>query len=1675
DAGQRPLHEGWLKPGSPEVIAAEGQFEQQYCLGGADLLAACQAVRKEFAALPPSADKPAAVRRRLVILLGSGIDTMWDAPNAPRPVSRLNRLVESCGQELKLAEVEFWAANVLADPVVDPTRISSRFGGQGFFQFGGSGRNWNPREAEVNRHALLNLLTEQTRGRYFDVANKPTDQRRFFEWMLAGLPSSYKISQLQVAAIDAKGVRQAVDVYSPANVLPGETVRVTGRMAAADKIKLSYSVSESNQPGAKQELELTAAVNATDHMVGRYWAEQRLEHLNRIDLANTSSSPTDARDAIVRLSREWSLLTPQTAFLVLETEKEYVTWNVPRTARRQYWAAAGVPPVLPLPVNWLVANAPEKILAAYKPFAKPAPNPTPENKRPEDAQNWRELIRIGQRALAQERYESVESTLVWLRSMRADVTPEFKELERQYRLVLSQKGALADFGLRRHWFDFNDPPATPRFGLGQLLTTAPSISAAYRKDHPLAEALLTEIDLPGGKMTLDDFANLLEGQLGVDVLIDKVKLEEETITTNTVEQFPILHRVSVANALSHVLSPKHLIYREEPGRLIITTAADGSWQKRSRFFPIADLIDAKPDFDLDDLVDPVQDRDDTVRHRIEDKLRKHVKLKYEDFSLDQIAELLREELGENVFINKVKLEEETIASDTADMSGEFGTFPLADALKYILEPKNLTYEIRQEALVITTKFDGTAGKTLKLYPAEGLIHRNLVNLPVRKKSVTDWLELQRIRRSQMSRFMGGFGGGMGGMGGGMGGMGGGMGGMGGGGFGGGGGSNVPAPRSPQPTEVATNDKPIGVSENGVPVASNENTPEPVAVPKPSSPSEVALDPIIPHIDAEPLDRLDLDFEFSATTPSRLGSEVDEMMMNIIRFTGGEEWGAPWAQVSGEGGRIRFFYPSFCFVVRHNELAHQEIETYLKDLRDAQNRRNADPRIALLKPAEIVTPEDRQADVDSLVHLILQVIGGEEVGAPWAQVSGEGGEIFADPVRGLYVRHEKTTLEEVERLLLELRRARYFALHKTRPWEKFRPARDGRMSLLPANWIGAESKLAPDQQQQIVNQATAQELDLLKVRKEFLAGSWTSADQISETKPNLTLQRAPDGRLRVTGRDFEIRLNGAEASLLDFGLRVQEYGLWGQSVREWLDVEIPNWPHRSNQELAELFDITLVPQTVTNDQTPTTQTLRFVPTALKRYPIWIDVTFDLKSGWPTEWMATNRGKTSQHYRFTVEANGNAKGEPILVCTSASSSQQRWMSLADQAPSEIPLPNAKVDGLLNLDLRPQAAQDQTGLPGFTQLRERRYEEAARQFKLLLQTHPGQPLIQFLLAWSLEHQSPAAPPGEVQKAYGEAVRIGPRKFVDFLTLRHPATANSDEFYSILNQQPKASRTLQDELNLLHRALANKYPELAVEHAEAAWNMRPQSEAAQFEIIKLLVKSNLENNNVAGALQWVQTWRNRDTKLPSSQLVFLLDIVEAHGPSPAVHLIYEDLIKHPDSSKLTIQERRDLFYRLYRFIPQSGVEAIARWSTMLQACELLSPTTNTAETEMSQLLGELHVARNELNQEQVSQLIAVARFPLHKQQIRAYWAGQMQDLSAAAAEYWQLYKEGYAFEEELVTAILRLNEAGASGKAVILAESRLRSGQVLSTKGRERLAHAYDQLNRPDAAKRVRSVPEN
>ena len=1598
DVVARPMHEGWLQTHVPESVAAYQKFEQQICIGATDMWATCQAVAPQLADRDPA-------HRPIVIYIGDGLHSVDEGA--------LPTLAQRCAEEVTKTGAALFTINALPPPKLSlrspPSQRWINTQGQGFFQFGpeslGRGTvatdpDQTTSSGEFDGRLFLSSLSRQAGGRHFDFSDADGDRARLFEWVLAGVPTPTKIENLQIAGCEA------IDVYSPANLLPGEPFRIVGRrLGAVESLEISYQIA--NTPGAAQvqKLVLTANKDAADHLVGRYWAAQRLRCLQGIFAAPVKGGGNaDAAKLIVSLSREWSLLTPQTAFLVLETEDDYKRWNVPRQGRRRYWSAQDVPTVKPLPNDWLVEIKPverERKIRAWQGTGIEALD---------------QQLDAATAAYTAEDNELATRILDRLSQHRAAVISDQYQSLRQ-GIAKRLPPVFHTLGVKQAWFEPDEMRLPLPIGTALRLADTESLTAEFRQDHPLAEYMLQEINLPARDMSLVEFARFLTKELGIKVEIDQVKFDEESIDQNERRPIPRLKNLSALNAIRHVLNDVNADVIEEPRRLLITTKTECMVKRQLAYFPIQDLVSKNPQFDVARLQDPLSTRSAAVARRIESKLKKLTSIHFEEACLDDLAERLRQESGENVVIRKYKLEEESTRTDATIISCDYDNVPLGDVLTWLLNRQNLMYTIDHEAITLTTKTDGYYDRRpTGLYSANGLLYRStrdVPGFPLPRRPRNNWGQWGQLG-------FGGFGGGfpaMGGMGGGMG-------------LGGGG----------------------AAAETGIPLIEvfSAGNDEPRAVESPPQQPPAPNFDVYTHPNWNAPWNVSPWWRRSIPVPSEQVDDVAyEMWSDIQDQTGGYP-DSPWMEDDGDGGDVRFFYPSLAFVIQQTGQTHLEIEQFFRQRRELEARQVPNPNLVPVGPHDALSRNE--TDVESLVQIIESMTGGSP-DSPWYEFDGEGGTISYDrPRMALAIRQTSQALGEVRTLLMQLRRERYALRHQTRPWEN--SLRHGpQRGLFDAEWLAraadSDDAAAP---------ATEPELAALQVRRELPAGQWKwTTGTLSSSE--MTLRTAAD-RLQLNWSDWEVRLQGNQGSAYAPQLRYAELGTWGNALRDWLDVKLVFWPHRSNRELASLFHVLPLPADK-RDQ-PNHVRLQFTVAKPDKQPVWMHLVYDKTTGLPVAWEAYRQSALVQKFTFQPEMQA---GQLVRLKVRQETPAGQLLGMGEWTPlgekhAAISDPTDLPAGTLTIDGRANVPESLTAFEaGWQHLRRGQHALAKVEFRKVLREHPTHPLAQFCLAWSLNHQPRGVQDEELLAAYAAATQSGSSEFVRSL-MRLDADQLSDrQRYELLNARQINRRDLQDELVLAKLSLNLHAPQTALTHAQAAWDRKPADIPLRTEVSQLIIESQLRLDNLKGALAQYERCQ-LDPPLGPEQLMKLLETFESFRRAGEVVPLYEQLLQRQDRS-ITSDMRRSLLKRSAEV--RSGLE---RWRSLLSALELAPPNSKDAGAELLGLTKELTAHRDPAP---AGILAAQAKSAAHRQALQLVQANVTADLDAAQKMYWQLHQEGFLFRDDSLLVAGRLIESQHPEQAVAVIEALVRARVTLKREQRKILAQAYTLTDRPLDAQRA------
>ncbi|HUT35483.1 MAG TPA: VIT domain-containing protein [Planctomycetota bacterium] len=143
----------------------------------------------------------------------------------------------------------------------------------------------------------------------------------------------------------------------PDTLVAGEELVVVGRYRKAGELKVA--IQRPGQPDATASFKLPET-DSRNAFVARLWARERMEALL------LQPQTEEIAKEITALSQEFTLISPYTSFLVLESDAEYPKWGIDRQKRRRYWEQMGR----------LRTSPPPEELGVRPPLAPP-PEPPP--------------------------------------------------------------------------------------------------------------------------------------------------------------------------------------------------------------------------------------------------------------------------------------------------------------------------------------------------------------------------------------------------------------------------------------------------------------------------------------------------------------------------------------------------------------------------------------------------------------------------------------------------------------------------------------------------------------------------------------------------------------------------------------------------------------------------------------------------------------------------------------------------------------------------------------------------------------------------------------------------------------------------------------------------------------------------------------------------------------------------------------------------------------------------------------------------------------------------------------------------------------------------------------------------------------------------------------------------
>lgn len=1603
DVAARPLGGEWLPGGGTEVETALKQFDQQFSMGGTNLDAAFPEALALF-----EADSP---RRRLVVYVGDGEQS--DA--GPNVDAFRKRLAD------RLQELHAALLGVLV------------------------------RHSNEGRR-LFDSLARAGGGLVFDLAGSALGQRDLAAWLSAGLPSPEKIVQIEIEGA------QPEDLYCPTAWLPDRTLHIFGRISPREKLRLTLTSIRDGKP-VTQQRELTVAPNQDDVFVGRLWAQRKLDQLCWQEPAPDPQRPVHSpqEQQTITLSQEWSLLSPYTAFLVLESEQEYVTWGIDRRQRHRYWKPTDAQPQKPISEEW-VQNAARRV--GWK------SNESEEQRFSQVIRSVRTAIGGGHPSLADRLLDDIRT------SPLAAQSPEFAELSRQAKAGIRRATLLRAIHAYRALFD---PAAseqeTPVLAdvLSQL-AAKPTTDPDFLRRHPYAGPLLKEVTIGGiahaarpprsdgqetkpdtksvdalfnpatpvegplqdvrtalqaeivrqqpprgaarrrlagpvatGDFTLADLTAVLASDPSINVVVDRQALDDLGIDNDTTLSGFGYGRMSLRGYARFLLRQDGLTLLEEPHRLLITTAEDAESRLTTEVYPVADLLLTDHLASRSLLVDPYLDRQVAAEERLRGKLQRPMSVEFSQTPLYDVVKQLAGLLDDTVLVDEKALEDAGRGLDTP-ITAHWREVPAKDSLRWILRDVGLTYTVSGEALVITTPEEAGNHTQTRLHSGRGVVY---------EYAAPPGGEPRRNRDAALSGMaMGGMGGG--GMWGGS--FGGASGGMGGGGFGGSDGRAVSRSDSTA----------VGISSGGEatlrPQAAES---EPASPPSdhPAGQRSTAPTSLSPNERSEPQYTYDVD------TP------IDMISTTISPTT--------WDSVGGPGS-IALFEPTLDFVVSTTEDVHEQIDILFDRLRKlpplSASQRGWRP--ATVHP---VNP-DSPLDFDSVIDLIQTTV----CPTSWDTVGGPGSITVDEPRAALILSQTQDVQDALSNLLTMLRRSRYDALRSDRPWNRVTSGMD---QPLIAPWAAAESSPL---QLSAMPEPKPEELGVLSSRHVPESGLWEWRRTKSDGTGSETLVlRRQAGRLEIRLPDRVLRADGDGAAIAWPRLGLVELGNWGEGVRQVADRWLPWLPHRTNDELARLFCV------AKSDA----GRARLMPTGLPTSAnSWVEAEFAGQTGLPHVWQSQLDGKLTG--RLRVEGSA---GQPMVVMEDGDGKvASRWELVRFEADNvEAPPLDAEWPGLVRLDRRSQEPSvDWSVGKALEAIGKSDWSNASDNLREAMKTRPRHPLLLLLAAWCCEHDPRLGSREEMVTVLKDMARQGLSLLARGVNEDNFPSLSAVQRYEVLSCLPVEIVTAADRDCLAQAAAKAGRLNESLAHAQAA--LQSGNGDRQFErhcaVVELLLRLERANEAVETAQRWAAA-----PHIAPEQLAAMAELLAKHGSQSTADALF---IRSLAGKELTPQERFGLICRRAALC-----QAERRWQLLLEAAETMPADSAGRHQCLAMIVAELVEPRQA---EVAAQLAGRTQDPELKSALMLKQAELSAGPEDQAEIYWQLFEASRLADKCFDSACSAWIRAQQPQRVIEAVERWLRCGKRLSPQAElQELAIAYRLVGREADARRAASndpePPEN
>ena len=1435
---------------------------------------------------------------------------------------------------------------------------------------------------------LMERLAATAGGRVFRIGRSGA-LTEALAWTAAGCAEPVKIVEVK-----AEGVAHD-DLFVPVSWIPGTALHIFGRRKTAEPFKLTLTI---ERAGGREPFEWTLAADPDpdDLFVGRLWAQRKIDLLRALETTDPKAANT--RDQQLALSQEWTLLNDATAFLVLNEEADYAKYGVQRSLRHTYWnpdadmAAVPLPPAL---VKSLDQNPPKSTELTADEFAAALAASRAALKNSAPNQALKSL-------------QGVE------KSPLAKTTPEFAALRDAAKQLLARAELLAALGPQRGWFDRTRAIGFPTGTSDLVWQFVYGYGPSRAHDGPRPSVLFKRVAPPSPEMTLVDFTNWVRETSGLNVLLDEANIVDEGISLDQAVDLRGVHSMPLQDLLENVLTPLLMTSQSEDGSLKLTTRTNAGERLETRLYPVRDLVLSTEPTDMSLLGDADLDGSLLSMRRLEKHLDQKMSVDFEELPLEEALEFVRQGIEDNLLLDRQTLTDEGVALDEP-VSLQLKDMPVRRILKELLEPRQLTMIVDNDAIKITSSSHVGEKLHTRIHAAQGLVH-----------VVPHELQQTLPPPRQTSTFRGPVEPGLPGKAAGARGVDLGMGGA--------TGFGSPNGNLGQATPIA------GFSESLEPGGDAQSADGP----RYSRSSRQSSDGINDWLDVA---------QESQANDSKLGvtpaTKTDSAEM--ISTTTATVEPDSWEDLSGPGS-IVYAPGAHSFLVRQTEAVQNELADFFQQMRALPLAFGEQAGRQLATPQLVGANDVANWDTRQLVKLLSASVQPES----WEDVAGPGSMRIQTSKLVLVVRQTADIHREVRSLLSAMRRARYLARRGV-IWNSFDvvtgpefPVALG-VTEFPSALVPGNSGKAD------LPAAEPGELKALEVLAESVAGvqTWRSIPAAGNGNAMIVRQTAQRSEFEFDGRIA--RIAGTEAAIAYPGLTLVERGAWGPELRKIMDGRLPWLPHRTRRELAELFTVKVIAQ---NDQT--TQLQLALPLGARGDEIVVTVA--RKTGLPTLWESRLAGQPVLRLRF--EELRQAKGKPIWSKVSAEDGAgrqiERWeLASFTELKTEIPPLDEFWPNFAQLDVREQEpAEPRPFVKALQALRGSDWEAVDRAFAAALAKQPRQPLVSFLKAWNLAQRPKNE--ADVVALLTDVARGGAADLIRNIAEGAFLHLSAKEMYAVLLAVPDKQRDPAIWDHLARMAARSGQTDAAIQHVKsaiAAAGPAGDSPERSASLVKLL----LETNQIAAAFQLAQS-RVKRSDIADEDIPALVDLFSRASAAPEAQKLIAAALAHPGAAGPTRQK----FLACRAGLESGG----SRCRTLIEAASLLPADSSERATVIRQLTRELTKAGESGKAGLLAKQTQDAEIAAALWLIQADEEVQQTNLAAAADIGWKLHEAQQLPSGRFDWFVDRLHAAGQHERVISILEDRLRAGERVATKVvHSILSAAYDAVGRKDEANRARS----